>query len=426
MAVVLALALNLGALDGIIRHTVQEWGQGSFGGFTGKTEAKNVEAAKNKNILPAQAGPKKHINPAAEEAKENLEVKAKRTPNSKTFRVGRNEFKTEIFQEPVHFTNEQKELVDIDNTLVAATGKEYAFENKANSTKVKFTGKAEGNKLGQLQQRDISINWYLAGSKKAAGDIAKNSIRFREIKENTDVRYAVDGATLKEDIILKNPEAPTEFTFVLNTKGLKYEAAQDGSIYFIDTRTNDVAWVMPKPFMYDAKGAQSQNVTATIEKSWGRLVLTVQADQEWVSQPEREFPVVIDPTFQPGARFGRDTFISSTLSDTSFNFEPNVYVGNKPGYGDTASFFFFNDNTFREENLKITDASFSIYSEEGSLSAVKLQEILVDWVWDYDVLTWDYWNGRKKLGQQVLGDFTVSRNGSEGWWTFDIKDLIQK
>lgn len=51
MAIVLAVALNLGALDGIIRYTVQELTLGSFAGFAQQAEAKNVQAEKNKNTL---------------------------------------------------------------------------------------------------------------------------------------------------------------------------------------------------------------------------------------------------------------------------------------------------------------------------------------------------------------------------------------
>ncbi|MFZ5641002.1 MAG: hypothetical protein ACOY4Q_09990 [Bacillota bacterium] len=88
IAIILAMALNLGALDGLIRLTMQEWALGTFDGFLKSAAAKNVEVEKNKNTLPDSAGPKKHVNPAAEEARENREVKEKRTPNSKTYKVG--------------------------------------------------------------------------------------------------------------------------------------------------------------------------------------------------------------------------------------------------------------------------------------------------------------------------------------------------
>ena len=125
-AIFLVLALNLGSLDGVIRYALQEWTPGSFSGFLRSAAAKNVEVEKNKNSLPDTAGPKKPKNPLAEEAKDNQEINAKRTVNSKTFKIGENTYKTEVYQAPVHYVDENNRLVDLDNTLVESKAGGYA------------------------------------------------------------------------------------------------------------------------------------------------------------------------------------------------------------------------------------------------------------------------------------------------------------
>ncbi|MFA5881390.1 MAG: hypothetical protein WC834_04265, partial [Eubacteriales bacterium] len=284
-AIVLAFAINFGALDGIIRFTVQEFALGSFDGFLKSASAKSEEGNKKKNVLPDSAGPKKLKNPLAEEAKEKLEVVAKRTENSKTFKIGEDEYKTEVYQEPVHYTAENGEQIDIDNTLVESAEKDYRFENRANSLKVRFAGKTGGKALAQVQQREYSIKWFLLDGQEAQGNTCKNNITYSGIEENTDLRYSIDGETLKEEIILKSPDAPPEFKFALTLKNVAYELQEDGTIKFVDRRSGDTVWVMPKPFMYDAKGETSRAVTADMGYRAGQPVLTVKADQEWLSSP---------------------------------------------------------------------------------------------------------------------------------------------
>ena len=324
-AIFLVLALNLGSLDGVIRYALQEWTPGSFSGFLRSAAAKNVEVEKNKNSLPDTAGPKKPKNPLAEEAKDNQEINAKRTVNSKTFKIGENTYKTEVYQAPVHYVDENNRLVDLDNTLVESKAGGYAYENRANSVKVRFSGNANGDKLGRIQQNSFSLDWALLDGKGVPGNTSRNTITYSGIAENTDLRYTVDGSALKEEIILHSPATPTEFKFVLDLKNLTYKAREDGSIDFVEPRTGTTVWVMPKPFMYDARGERSEAVTAGLAEENGKPVLTVKADGEWLSAPDRQFPVVIDPTLQPGGGPGRDTFISSKYHDKNYRAKNRLY-----------------------------------------------------------------------------------------------------
>ncbi|PKM82769.1 MAG: hypothetical protein CVU89_04515 [Firmicutes bacterium HGW-Firmicutes-14] len=443
IAVVLAIALNLGALDGLIKFAAQEIALGSFAGFLRPAAAEkggnaanpeagigadNDESGRNKNVLPETAGPKKPRNPVALEAINKHEGSEKRTEYSKTFKINDSEFKTEVYQEPVHYRNEKNELADIDNTLVESAEKGFAFENRANSFKVRFSGEASEKKLGQIRQKENSITWSLMDSRDSESRVSQNTITYRGITDYTDLRYIVERKTLKEEIILNDPGAPSEFRFALDLKRLDYKVRDDGSIDFLDPRTGDIVWNMPKPFMYDAQGEESQAVTAEIGREYGLfggLVLTVKADRQWLSSQDRAYPVVIDPTLQPGERFGRDTYISSRYPDTNYNDSEYLYVGDTSYFGDTASFFFFRD-IVRELNATVTEATFSVFAEEGSLDSIDLYGINPDWQWDYTKMTWNYWQIRvaDDWAKAELAD--TAGGPSQGWWDFDVKTLVQK
>ncbi|MBU7005610.1 DNRLRE domain-containing protein [Phosphitispora fastidiosa] len=468
LAVVLALALNMGALDGVIRLAVQEWTLGGFEGFLRPAAAKKVddtvydtgpeknEPGRDKNVLPETAGPKKPRNPAVLEAKSRNEVREKRTEYSKTFKISDSEYRTEVYQEPVHYRDENNGLADIDNTLVESPEKGYAFENRANSLKVRFSenswvksrekagetvretsgtasremfwGKPGEQKLGEIQQKEHAIAWRLLGSKESPARAVQNTLIYRGITDHTDLRYIIDGKTLKEEIILNDPEAPSEFKFALDIRHLDYSMRDDGSIDFTDPGTGDVIWNMPTPYMYDARGERSQAVTAEISRKYGlfgETVLTVTADPEWLTAPDRAYPVVIDPTLQPGERFGRDTFISSKYPDTAYNDSEHLYVGDTAGFGDTMSFFYFRD-IIREANATVTEATFSVYAAGGSPDSVDLYRVIPDVMWDYEVLTWNWWQTVSARGD-TLGELVDSTAGpSSGWWNFDVLDLVQR
>lgn len=208
---------------------------------------------------------------------------------------------------------------------------------------------------------------------------------------------------------------------MLNIKGLKYEAQEDGSINFLDPRNDTLVWTMPKPFMYDASGEYSEAVTATLENNWGKLVLTVKADEEWVKSATRQFPVVIDPTLQPGPRDGRDTFISSKYHDKNYRARDLNYVGKTEAYGDTKSFFHFNVAPV-EEDITVTSADFSIFAKQGVLSSINLYPVQFDWKWDVGYLTWDRWQSSGKIGTLID---SVTKTANE-WWNFDVKTLVQQ
>ncbi|MHB8984209.1 MAG: hypothetical protein ACYC4E_02515, partial [Carboxydocellales bacterium] len=291
IAITLVLALNLGSLDGMLRFALQEVNLGNFTGFVRSALARAPKVEKNKNTLPDTAGPKQRKNPLAEKAQANQEITAKRTANSKTYQLTAKEFKTEVYQTPIHYSNENNELVDIDNTLVEAKSKtnSYSYENRSNSVKVRFSEKSNGKKLGQIQQNQASLEWSLLNTKEATGSISRNTITYSGVSENTDLRYIIDGFTLKEELVLANQAAPAEFKFLLNLKNLTYQAKEDGTIEFTDPSTGKLVWVMPKPYMYDAQGAVSEAVTAILTNNNQQLVLTVKADQQWLAEPNRQY-----------------------------------------------------------------------------------------------------------------------------------------
>lgn len=105
--------------------------------------------------------------------------------------------------------------------------------------------------------------------------------------------------------------------------------AKDGSVEFTDSSKKKVA-ALASPTMWDGDtdaktGAptrvQPVNFTVTAGNTkltpadpakTGKLALSVKADQDWLTDPGREFPIVIDPTYEDGSsQVTFDTYVRS-------------------------------------------------------------------------------------------------------------------
>ena len=81
---------------------------------------------------------------------------------------------------------------------------------------------------------------------------------------------------------------------------------------------------MPAPYMFDKAGNESKNIKYKLEKiKEYEYILYIEPDSTWINRPEREFPVVIDPTVVIS---GTNDFIYKIVSDTvNYSGESSFY-----------------------------------------------------------------------------------------------------
>ncbi len=121
-------------------------------------------------------------------------------------------------------------------------------------------------------------------------------LRYEEILPGVDLEYWVQQSGIKENIILREPLNTARFSFVMDCGGLIPEFTDDGSIGLFDAEGNCMM-IIPAGYMTDAKGAYSEDVDYELEdQGEGFYLLTVQADEVWLKDVERAYPVIIDPS----------------------------------------------------------------------------------------------------------------------------------
>ncbi|MCZ0756682.1 DNRLRE domain-containing protein, partial [Anoxybacillus sp. J5B_2022] len=141
-------------------------------------------------------------------------------------------------------------------------------------------------------------------------------------------------------------------------QGLKAEKQESGTIEFTDAKTGKFLFYIQRPFMYDSskEGNVSEQVTQEITPVDDGFILTVTADESYLTDPKRVYPVVIDPwidVFQ-----AQDTFVASGTSSNYGNLN-YLSVGKDPTLGKTRTYLKWTLPPI--PNAKVTGASVGVY-----------------------------------------------------------------
>jgi len=118
-----------------------------------------------------------------------------------------------------------------------------------------------------------------------------------EVSKDTSLNYQIKKDNrqpgLKETIVLKNTNAPNEFTFDLKLTNIKeYLPDPTTREWHFYNKDGKEVFIIPAGFMVDAKGVRSEAVDIAIANN----TVKVTADKAWLSDPNRVYPIEIDPS----------------------------------------------------------------------------------------------------------------------------------
>lgn len=118
---------------------------------------------------------------------------------------------------------------------------------------------------------------------------------FSGIDKDTDVVYKRVENGIKEDIVIQTkPVAPPVYRFSFETDGMRFQEFE-GNYYLFDEH-GFARFQIPKPFMVDAAGNRSDSVSISFKKTGAGYRSTVVPDFNWLSSPDRKYPVSVDPS----------------------------------------------------------------------------------------------------------------------------------
>ncbi|MDE6641009.1 MAG: hypothetical protein K2K63_10815, partial [Acetatifactor sp.] len=228
---------------------------------------------------------------------------------SRTYHVDGNQYVTVVGNDGATFIDDDGNLMPVDNTLERETAsvfgmfggeQEAGYVNRANDYMVLLPENPdleEGRGI-TIANRDALITLYPAEGSFQNGLTRDNAIRYSNVFPGVDYQYTVLGNSVKEDIILLEQGEKSSFSYFIDTNGLAAEI-RNNTLYLYEAGTDpeaDAVFVLEAPEMIDSVDEISFGVRLSMEEQQGMVLVTVTADESWLSAPERVYPVRIDPT----------------------------------------------------------------------------------------------------------------------------------
>jgi RHS repeat-associated protein len=373
---------------------------------------------------------------AAPDANPGVELLERRTATSETFRLPDGALETQISPTPINYLNDEGEWKPIDAQLETGQG---GLDNGPNSFDLHLP-----TRLGAAPVRlTTDAGWVsaeLLGDESQAVQVEGNTASY-ESPSGAAFELQSTPTGVKENIEIASATAPSSFHFALAaSEGLAPVLEEDGSIIFRDAGENIIA-VLPAPVVEDSaeepaiSGAASYSLEPREQGGW---FLTVQADPEWLSDPQRVFPVQLDPSLtieSPsldctlGSLPSPDGWHGCGSTGTKELLASYSQIEKQP----VRSFLRFNVGSVPLDSY-LKEATLSLNAPAAAENTNGLQVRMATKMWSKS-LTWRYYYVDSRDGSFPWttpgGDFTstgaevlTSQRGAQpGWWNFSSPEL---
>ena len=275
----------------------------------------------------------------------------KREKNTKHFRLRNGNYRAVIYDYPIHkYDEESGRFVDIP-TDYSETENDYEaeFENY----KVKFPKKDGKRRFITVNKGEKKFSWRYAFEKEGERNIRSSAhlhsvnknkwdnershIKYVKIDGKSDLEYSVNDGGIKESIILSECPETSVFSFEIKTHGLVPRLSANKKRVELVSNKEEVAtaeaeMVIPEPNMVDNNGAYSEELHYEIRKTENGTFLDIIADNTWLADPDRVYPVTVDPVVKIiGGTVGFIKVVQITSADSSSPTEDEVIVGTSEG-----------------------------------------------------------------------------------------------
>lgn len=253
-----------------------------------------------------------------------------RKTNEKHYVLSDGTMRAEIFNEPVHYLDEQTgEYKDIDNRLVyeAATGEVNDFDGYINEQNF-FRAKFAKNKSSQshliVQKGCYKLTWAFQriedGNNAASGNLSageasvsndntsrdlsekelnlQSAIVYEDILAGVDLKYTMEGNRIKDYIIVKEKRESYEYAYRLRTENVT-PRLNDSILEFVSTlagKDQEIIFSIPAPIVTDALHQTCDEVWYEIENiSENEYWFKIHVEPEWMNEDTTQLPILIDP-----------------------------------------------------------------------------------------------------------------------------------
>ncbi|UVS79156.1 DNRLRE domain-containing protein [Actinokineospora sp. UTMC 2448] len=359
------------------------------------------------------------------------ELVDRRSAVQRVFELSNGQFEAEVSARPRHYRDGDT-WRDIDTAVREHDADGFAYANTDNAFHTAF-GEDSG-RMARFALGHTRVDLGIDGPQRTLDPEADgDTVTYPDAFDGADLRYQVTGEALKEEIVLHRAPADPTYRFTVAAEGVTARAQDDGSIGFF-AGDGPPLYVMPAPFMHDSADdpksphgkAWSDKVTQTVEQDGDRVTVVVRADKDWLHDPARAYPVVIDPTIRvdPTSTGGQDVQIWSDTPDRNDGASYRLSVGTDP-WGRARALVRF-DTSVVPAGTTLASAKLRLYydnelhTDAGDI-AVEARRITGPWAEDSAT-----WNTIHSAFAEAGLSTAVRRAGVAGvWHELDVRNIAQ-
>ena len=382
------------------------------------------------------------------------EIKDERDEYSKQFRLDDGTTMAVSYKEPIHYKNAAGEWVDYDNSLKNETVNSASpdevteeYTNKKSDFKVNYSKKSKENSMVKIKDDNQKISWGYKDTNKVKSTIVNNDeeltdndkfttlknltseITYENIYDDVDVQYFTTTTGVKENIILKNKNARSDFYIQYKFNNHTAKSVDDKTVELLNSK-GDAVYKIEAPFMFDNGGKTSTDLTLSItEQKKNKLTLKVSADKRFLS--DCSYPVTIDPQFTTSQNWQKSqcTYVDSSKPSTCFGYgSTSGYTGTVNvgtwGNGMYRTYFKMNSLPTLNKGDMVVEAHLNLHLINNDFyQDMNIGAYSPNASWSQDKLTW---KNQPSYNSKVVDYETFTKNESETWHSWNVTSCVKR
>ena len=348
-----------------------------------------------------------------------------------------------LFGDPVKYIDKTDNSIRfIDNSILPVTSENggllaptvTGYKNGGNSYDLLMPNRI--NMGVRFTSDDISVLMTPAVASAAQGNLKTHSflgiteqvVEYRNVfGSGIHLQYTPVNSGVKENIILDSYSGVNTFNFTIST-GDYYPLYTEGeAIPFIDPTTDDTAFILGQVDARDSYTGEETDGHFTLYNSLtlteirpGLYTLTVTVDEEFLTDPDTVYPVVVDPTITISNSYMQDTTVYSGHPDKQTYYSSSYNVVGYHGTTAGAGTAFIKATNLSGYNYilpgNISSATYHVYEGSGKTNSVLVRVGRPRYEWAQNTITYS-----NKPRTDPVSFLTINNSG---WKSFDITDLV--
>ncbi|MEX2458581.1 MAG: DNRLRE domain-containing protein, partial [Actinomycetota bacterium] len=361
------------------------------------------------------------------------EVTDERTDRTSVYEYGGGQHLMQVTMGPQNFRDAQGRWRKIRPGLVRDSG---GYRNEEGPTGLFAPDALSGSSPLRFTVGGGTLRVVPAGVSGTPVRASGNAATYADALPSTDLRYHSVASGFVEHVILKERPAADAVAWDVTATDLTLRQEDSGEISIL--AGDEVVGGVPPVDVFDATAGPNETADSyaggfertLADLGDGRYRIEVSFDRTWLDDPDRVYPVTIDPYWEERNRIAyKDTWTRSCAPDNSHASSPKLFVGWSASCG-YRSYLDFDTSGYEQEDRVLWSAQMQLYKIHNGTAGnpVKVRRIDTSSEWvDTSVL----WGSPLPLDAQIWASTALggANHGSDaspvGWQTWEMGKLYR-